>query len=239
MNKDVESLILMKLDDEDLERIGKYISKRVYEDDMFWKRRTVINYPEIVEYKHKYSKSWKEYYNSIKTFVNNIYDDNVQNYIDRDDFIDLTRRFEKNFNKILTSVNERNEDWKIIIMKNDCNPNIFYQLFYKLKDDKTSEKYVSDALKYLINLKDKRIRLSSLLFEWIFIRSDNMREILELVLKDSRVNVETIEKVLTKIRKFRRINSKILNLYLDFVEKNLLPTDYNIFLRKLIGWMQE
>ena len=59
MNRDVESLILMKLDDEDLERLGESISKRVYQDDMFWKRRTIMYYSEIENIKKSILKVGK------------------------------------------------------------------------------------------------------------------------------------------------------------------------------------
>ena len=238
MNKDVESLILMKLDDEDLERLGETISKRVYQDDMFWKRRTIMHYPEIVKYKEKYSKSWKEYYDSLKTFINYIYDDDIQDSFGREDLIYLNKRFGKTSDEVLTSINRKNEDWKTIITRNDCNPNVFDHLFYTFRDDKTSEKYVINSLRYLINLKDKRIRISLLLFEFLFLRSDKMRELIELSLKDSRVNIGTIENVLARVN-FKKTNSKILDIYLDFIEKKLSAIENKIFLRKFIVQMQE
>src|SRR5665647_3782900 len=100
-NKDINSIILMNLDDEDLERICKDPAyKNVYGNDMFWRQRTINRFASTFEalseerneteisilekYSKLYSKSWKEYYLSLMNFMEHIYaneENMVEHYI--------------------------------------------------------------------------------------------------------------------------------------------------------------
>ncbi len=239
MNKDVESLILMKLDDEDLERIGEIISKRVYEDDMFWKRRAMLNYPKVLEYKEQYAKTWKEYYSSLSEFTSHIYMNEPLNHYSkgRADFNILISIAEQKEIEIQELINAENDNWKNIISEKVCNPNIFSYLVYVLKDDEISKEYFINSIKYLINLSDKRIKMNFLLTELLYVWH-NVEEMLEFVVIDSLITVENILSVLEDISSHKNINSCVMEKYLDFLEDRLLPQQYSKFLRNFIRWMK-
>ena len=101
-NKDVDKVILSKLDDQDLGRVcssNKYLRK-ICRDELFWKNRTIKRFgsylgdiKHISRYKKRYSNSWRNYYISLINFLEEIY--NGREYkdveIDRKDFKKINR----------------------------------------------------------------------------------------------------------------------------------------------------
>lgn len=164
MNRDVKSLILMKLDDENLERLGETISKRVYQDDIFWKRRTIMYYAEVLEYREQDAKT----YNSLSEFTNRIYANDPLNHYPkgREYFYILISVAEIKQVEIQELMDAENDNWKNIISEKVCNPNIFSYLVYALKSDEITKEYFINPVKYLINLSDKTIRINFLLTEY-------------------------------------------------------------------------
>jgi hypothetical protein len=264
-NKDINSLILMKLDDEDLAKICKDPAyKNVCGNDMFWRQRTIDRFGSAFEgndessidllekYSKLYAKNWREYYVSLVDFLQHIYEgeENMLEFYakNRHDLLILIDVAKANREEIQESIGDKTDEWKNWIREVVVNPNIFSLLFdaeeYNAAFENKEEllQYSIEGFKYLLELDDKRIKPYLLLPIFLSIFPSDHEEItkiISLTLNDPRITVENIEDALSDINDNKSVNHNVMDQYLDFVSTKLSPQENTRFLRRIINYLRD
>lgn len=267
-NRDIDSLILMKLDDEDLKRIGSDPAyHNVLNNDMFWRQRTINRFASFFEnnlqsntyeetavgllerFCQRYSKSWLEYYASLTVFIEHINQNNNLEYFtnSREDLVYFMNLAKVNEEKIKASIRLRTDEWKSIVSEVIVNPNIFPLLFdvkqfdFMFNNRKEYLQYSIEGFNYLLALDDSRIKPYRLLSILLYIfpeKHEDIEQIISLTLNDPRITLEDIEDALSDIGDVRKINYNVMDQYMDFVGTKLSPEENIAFLRRTIEYIR-
>ncbi len=277
-NKDTDKLILMQLDDYDLVntcKTNKHLSE-ICGDETFWRNRTLLRFgkylggvEDMKMFMERYKfPTWKRYYVSLIDFLEKIYDgiSYVRKHENRIDYDFLQNIFNKNNDEIIlnkyifAAENWKRDNGEIIqtyidkiyrfldqqLNRDMFDPNILFDT-----EDASCEhlqiKYLQ--IKYLLNSKDKRIRLNrndnSILRDFatnfdphecgygeklfpLFIEDDRIDPNILLTSRDAEYIIYPYLSIIGKSEKLRFENyRKLMTLLIDGVVREQEYQDYS------------
>ncbi len=220
-NKDTDRLVLAKLNDYDLKNacmICKHLNE-ICKNDNFWRDRTLSRFSKylggVKDMKKYDSRSWEIYYKSLTEFLQDVYNGVRLSY--RSDHEILRKIVLENNKKLRENISNyfynnigdwgTNEDGEILqteidkfysflnkeLDKDMINPNILFE------EDSLQEESAYLLIKYLLNSKDKRIRVNykkCYILKYItvdFYHKDR-EKIFKMLVDDNRVDINILFK---------------------------------------------